>query len=68
MTQDMPESRRGIFARNIFSNFAGYAVSAIAAVALTPFIQEALGSDGWAMWAVIVSMTGSYGLLDLGIR
>lgn len=64
----MSESRKGIFARNIFSNFAGYGITAISAVVLTPFIQSALGGDTWAMWAVIVSMTGSYGLLDLGIR
>ena len=68
MTHPKPESRRGVFARNIFSNFAGYGVTVIAALGLTPFIQEKLGGDVWAMWAVIVSMTGSYGLLDLGIR
>lgn len=64
----MSESRKGVFARNIFSNFAGYGITAISAFVLTPFIQESLGEHTWAMWAVIVSMTGSYGLLDLGIR
>ena len=64
----MAQSRKGVFARNIFSNFAGYLITAAVALVLTPFILQKLGGPVWAMWAVIVSMTGSYGLLDLGIR
>ena len=64
----MSESRRGVFARNIFSNMAGYAVSAAVALFLTKYVQESLDQYAYGLWLVVVALTGYYMLLDLGVR
>lgn len=54
--------------RNTLSNWAGYGVNVIVALFLSPFVVHSLGDDAYGMWTVLVSLTGYYGLLDLGIR
>lgn len=56
------------FARNILSNYAGYGVSIVVALLLTPFVVRTLGDDAYGLWSIVVSLTGYYGLMDLGIR
>ncbi len=64
----MPATRRGIFARNISSNLAGYLVNAAVMFLLTPFVLEQLGDGRYGIWSVVIATTGSYGIFDLGIR
>ena len=64
----MPVSRRGIFARNISSNLAGYLVNAAVMFLLTPFVLARLGDGPYGIWSVLIATTGSYGIFDLGIR
>jgi O-antigen/teichoic acid export membrane protein len=35
---------------------------------LSPFILHRLGDDAFSLWVLVFSLTGYYGLLDLGIR
>ena len=62
-----PVHWRTIF-RNIFSNWAGYAVTAVIGFLLSPFIVHSLGATGYGLWTLVLSLTGYFGLLDLGIR
>lgn len=57
-----------IILRNIFSNWAGYAVTALIGFFLSPFIVHSLGTTGYGLWTLVLSLTGYFGLLDLGIR
>jgi O-antigen/teichoic acid export membrane protein len=54
--------------RNIFSNWAGYVVTAVIGFLLSPFIVHTLGTTGYGLWTLVLSLTGYFGLLDLGIR
>jgi O-antigen/teichoic acid export membrane protein len=53
---------------NIFSNWAGYVVTAMIGFLLSPFIVHTLGPTGYGLWTLVLSLTGYFGLLDLGIR
>ena len=57
-----------ILARNIFSNWCGFAVQAVVTFFLTPFVLNSLGDTRYGIWALVTGLTGYYGLLDLGFR
>jgi O-antigen/teichoic acid export membrane protein len=54
--------------RNVSSNWFGLAVSIAVGFFLSPFILHRLGDDAFGLWVLIFSITGYYGLFDLGIR
>jgi O-antigen/teichoic acid export membrane protein len=54
--------------RNIFSNWTSYVVTAVVGFLLTPIIVQSLGATGYGLWTLVLSITGYFGLLDLGIR
>ncbi len=54
--------------RNIASNSVGYVVNVVVALLLTPYVVRVLGDNIYGLWNLVVSLTGYYGLLDLGIR
>jgi O-antigen/teichoic acid export membrane protein len=54
--------------RNVFSNWTSYVVTAAVGFLLTPVVVHSLGNTGYGLWTLVVSMTGYFGLLDLGIR
>lgn len=54
--------------RNVCSNWAGYIVTAVIGFLLSPFIVHSLGNTGYGLWTLVLSLTGYFGLLDLGIR
>lgn len=56
------------FARNILSNASGYLVSIVVVFLLTPFVVLKLGDAVYGLWTLVISLTGYYGLLDLGVR
>ncbi len=55
-------------ARNVAYNWTGFAVQIAVAFFLTPFVIHKLGDARYGVWALTVSLTGYYGLLDLGFR
>ena len=57
-----------ILIRNILSNWMGFAVHALVAFFLTPFVLHALGEGRYGIWALVTGLTGYYGLLDMGLR
>lgn len=54
--------------RNIASNAAGHMVAIATAFFMTPFVLHTLGDEVYGSWNLVVSLTGYYGILDLGIR
>lgn len=54
--------------RNIFSNGASYLVTAVVGFTLSPVVVHSLGNTGYGLWTLVLSLTGYFGLLDLGIR
>jgi O-antigen/teichoic acid export membrane protein len=54
--------------RNIFSNWASYLVTALVGFFLAPLVVHSLGNTGYGLWTLVLSLTGYFGLLDLGIR
>jgi O-antigen/teichoic acid export membrane protein len=58
----------GTILRNIFSNSAAYLVTAVIGFLLAPFVVHSLGNTGYGLWTLVLSFTGYFGLLDLGIR
>jgi len=57
-----------ILIRNIVSNWVGFAVQAAVTFFLTPFVLHTLGDARYGIWALVIGLTGYYGLLDLGFR
>jgi O-antigen/teichoic acid export membrane protein len=58
----------GRILRNIFSNWTSYLVTAVIGFLLTPVVVHSLGATGYGLWTLVLSITGYFGLLDLGIR
>jgi O-antigen/teichoic acid export membrane protein len=54
--------------RSVCSNWAAYFVTAVVGFVLAPKVVHALGDTGYGLWTLILSLTGYFGLLDLGIR
>jgi O-antigen/teichoic acid export membrane protein len=57
-----------IILRNVLSNWAGLFLSVLVGFFLAPFVVHRLGNTGYGIWTLVVSLTGYFGLLDLGIR
>jgi O-antigen/teichoic acid export membrane protein len=57
-----------VIARNVVSNWFGFVVQAAVTFFLTPFVLAELGDVRFGVWALVMSITGYYGLLDLGFR
>jgi O-antigen/teichoic acid export membrane protein len=49
-------------------NWAGAAVEMIAGFVVAPLLVRRLGTTGYGLWIVIGSLSGYFGLLDLGLR
>src|SRR5580704_12286677 len=54
--------------RNIFSTWMGYLVTLSVGFGLAPFVVHHLGNTGYGVWTLIISLTGYFGILDLGLR
>ena len=54
--------------KNIGSSWFSLAVNVVLGIFLSPFILHHLGDDAFGLWILIFSVTGYYGLFDLGIR
>lgn len=48
-------------------NIAGMAVGILAGFVVAPFLVRRLGETSYGLWIPIGSLTGYFGLLDLGV-
>ena len=55
-------------AKNVGSSWFALGVDVVVGVLLSPFILHRLGDTAFGVWVLIFSITGYYGLFDLGIR
>ncbi len=54
--------------RNVSSNWVALVSNILVGIFLSPFILHRLGDAAFGIWVLIFSITGYYGLFDLGIR
>jgi O-antigen/teichoic acid export membrane protein len=59
---------KGLILRNVGSSWFALGVNVLVGVFLSPFILHRLGDEAFGLWILIFSVTGYYGLFDLGIR
>ncbi len=60
-------NKKEIF-RNVGSSWVALGVNVLVGIFLSPFILHRLGDEAFGLWVLIFSVTGYYGLFDLGIR
>lgn len=54
--------------RNVFASWGSFSLAAVGGLFLSPFVVHTLGATAYGVWVIIGSLTGSLGLLDLGVR
>src|SRR5712664_4311193 len=54
--------------KNVGSSWSALATNVAVGIFLSPFILHRLGDAAYGIWVLIFSVTGYYGLFDLGIR
>lgn len=54
--------------KNVSSSWIALGVNVLVGIFLSPFILHRLGDAAFGIWVLIFSITGYYGLFDLGIR
>src|SRR5205085_7125930 len=54
--------------RNVGSSWIALGTNVLVGIFLSPFILHRLGDAAFGIWVLIFSITGYYGLFDLGIR
>ena len=54
--------------RSVLSNWGAFVFSALVNLFLSPYVVRSLGNTAYGAWALLGSMVGYLGLLDLGVR
>ncbi len=54
--------------KNVGSSWFALGVNVLVGIFLSPYILHRLGDEAFGLWILIFSITGYYGLFDLGIR
>src|ERR1700722_1949516 len=54
--------------KNVGSSWFALGVNILVGVFLSPFILHRLGDAPFGIWVLIFSLTGYYGIFDVGIR
>jgi O-antigen/teichoic acid export membrane protein len=54
--------------KNVGSSWFALGVNVLAGIFLSPYILHHLGDEAFGLWVLIFSVSGYYGLFDLGIR
>lgn len=68
MRHDSKLNSAGVIGRNIVFNWIGFLAHALIVFFLTPFVLHQLGDVRYGVWALVMAITGYYGLVDLGLR
>jgi O-antigen/teichoic acid export membrane protein len=53
---------------NVIWNWAGMVASILSGLVAAPFLVRTLDETGYGLWILIASLSGYFGLLDLGVR
>jgi len=61
-------SRKLRAAKNVSATWLCLLVHAVVSFFLSPFVLHRVGDAGFSVWVLVFSLTGYFGLLDLGIR
>ncbi len=61
-------SRLRLYTRNVFANYVGFLATLAVAFFLTPYIVTQLGQDAYGVWSLVVTLTGYFGIVDIGVR
>src|SRR3982074_1065119 len=64
----MRKFEKGQIIKNISSSWFSLGITIVPGIFLSPFILHHLGDTAFGVWVLIFSVTGYYGLFDLGIR
>src|SRR5256885_10679314 len=54
--------------KNVGSSWFALGINVLVGIFLSPYILHRLGDEAFGLWVLIFSLTGYYGLFDLGIR
>jgi O-antigen/teichoic acid export membrane protein len=54
--------------KNVGSSWFALGINVVVGILLSPYILHRLGDAAFGIWVLIFSLTGYYGLFDLGIR
>jgi O-antigen/teichoic acid export membrane protein len=54
--------------KNVGSGWFSLGINILVGISLSPFILHRLGNTAYGAWILVFSVTGYYGLFDLGIR
>jgi O-antigen/teichoic acid export membrane protein len=54
--------------KNVSSSWFALGINVLVGIVLSPYILHRLGDAAFGIWILIFSLTGYYGLFDLGIR
>src|SRR5260370_42346073 len=57
-----------VIVKNVGSSWFALGTNVLVGIFLSPFILHHLGDEAFGLWILIFSVTGYYGLFDLGIR
>lgn len=60
--------RKNQIIKNVSSSWFALGVNVLVGIFLSPVILHRLGDEAFGLWILIFSVTGYYGLFDLGIR
>src|SRR5437868_4139262 len=61
-------SRKLDILKNVGSSWFSLGVTIVVGIFISPFVLHHLGDEAFGLWILILSLTGYYGLFDLGIR
>ena len=54
--------------KNVGSSWFALGINVLVGIFISPYILHRLGDEAFGLWVLIFSVTGYYGLFDLGIR
>jgi len=54
--------------KNVGSSWSALAINVVVGILISPIIVHRLGDTAFGIWVLIFSITGYYGMFDLGIR
>jgi O-antigen/teichoic acid export membrane protein len=54
--------------KNVSSSWFSLGINILVGIFLLPFILHRLGNAAYGAWVLVFSVTGYYGLFDLGVR
>ena len=57
-----------MYIRNAVANWVTYGSSLVVMFLLSPFVVHSLGNEAYGVWCLVISLTGSMGLIEMGIR